>query len=179
MTKRSGRIESGRGGRWCLAALMAGGAVLAGTVVHAEPADQPVHCSTLLTAAELNAISPGSESMAAFERSAGHSECSWSVKGTGDTNTLSLTFWEPKAMADALVPADTPADFFAIYVQSAEQVRGVKGESVKGVGQRSALFRDGQLRELYLLTKTGVAHLLADGLNDAQITAVAKAVAAP
>jgi len=145
----------------------------------AAPPEEKVLCSTLLTAAELNAISPGSESMAAIERSTGNSECSWSVKGDGDTNTLSLTFWEPRAMADAMVPADSPAEFFEIYVKSAEQVRGVKGESVKGVGKRSALFRDAKLRELYLLTNSGVAHLIADGLNDTQITAVGKAVAAP
>lgn len=178
-TKQVKRYRTaGRFAGSCLAALAATLAMPAGPLLAASP-EEKILCSTLLTVAELNAISPGSESMAAIERSAGNSECSWSVKGDGDTNTLSLTFWEPGAMADALIPAESPAEFFEIYVNSAEQVRGVKGESVAGAGKRSALFRDGKLRELFLLTKAGVAHLLADGLNDAQITAVGKAVAAP
>lgn len=178
MTEKRSWIGTVRSGRSCLATLIATAASLAGNVDAAGAAEKPALCATLLTLAELNAISPESEAMAASERSAGHTECSWSVRGNGEANTLSLTFWEPRAMAEALVPADTPADFFEIYVQSAEQVRGVKGESLKGVGQRSALFRDGTVRELYLLTQAGVAHLLTDGLDDAQITAAGKAVAA-
>ena len=82
-------------------------------------------------------------------------------------------------MAEALVPAESPEAFFEIYVKSAETVRGKKREALTGVGQRSALFRDGNVRELYLLTKTGVAHLVTDALTDAQVQAVARAVAAP
>lgn len=133
-------------------------------------------CAGLLTAAELSASSPGAEEMDAIARGDGHSECSWSVRGGGDATTLTLTFWEASGMANALVPADSPEEFFEIYVKSAEQVRGKKREALKGVGMRSALFRDGALRELYVLTRTGVAHLITDGLNDAQIAAVGRAV---
>jgi hypothetical protein len=153
-------------------ALLLGGAEL-------EAAEPKPGCAGLLTAAELGAISPGAEEMGAFVRGEGHSECSWSLPGGGgrEESTLTLTFWEASGMASALVPADSPADFFDIYVQSAEQVRGAKGEARKGVGLRSALFREGAVRELYILTRAGVAHLLTDALSDSQITAVGKAVA--
>ena len=136
-------------------------------------------CAAKLTDTELVAISPGAEFMQALEPNPGHSECSWSVRGTGEANTLSVTFWEPRAMADAIVPADSPEEFFETYVQSAESVRGTQREALKGVGQRSALFREGGVRELYVLTKGGVAHLVTDALTDAQVTDVARAVAAP
>ncbi len=136
-------------------------------------------CAAKLTDAELVAVSPGAESMQAFERNPGHSECSWTVPGNGDPNTLSLTFWEPRSMADAILSADSPEDFFEMYVTSAEDVRGRKRETLKGVGQRSALFRDGDVRELYVLTKAGVAHFITDGLTDAQMTELGRAVAAP
>ncbi len=144
--------------------------------LHALPAEAKPACAGLLTAAELSAISPGAEEMGAIARGDGHSECSWSVRGGGGATTLTLTFWEASRMANALVPADSKEEFFEIYVKSAEQVRGTPREALKGVGKRSALFRDGALRELYVLTRTGVAHLLTDGLNDTQIAAVGKAV---
>ncbi len=144
--------------------------------LQALPAEPKPGCADLLTPSELSAISPGAEEMGANARGDGHSECSWSVRGGGGATTLTLTFWKASGMADALVPADSPEEFFEIYVKSAEQVRGTPREALKGVGLRSALFRDGALRELYVLTRTGVAHLLTDGLNDAQIAAVGKAV---
>ena len=143
-----------------------------------EAATIQTYCAKALSTVELGAISPGAEEMSALVRADGHSECAWSVKGHGEANTLSLTFWEPRLMPHALVPADSPEEFFEIYVKSAEKVRGKKREALAGVGQRSALFRDGNVRELYLLTKTGVAHLVTDGLTDAQVQAVARAVAA-
>ena len=150
-----------------------------GGPIRAEPAAPGPHCAALLTTKELVAISPGAEELSALERGEGHSECAWSVKGGGEANTLSLTFWESRSMADALVPADSPEEFFETYVKSAEGVRGTKREALKGVGKRSALFRDGLVRELYVLTKDGLAHFQTDGLTDAQIEGVGKAVAAP
>jgi acetyl-CoA acetyltransferase len=144
-----------------------------------DGATTQAYCATALSTVELAAISPGAEEISALVRADGHSECAWSVKGQGEANTLSLTFWEPRSMAEALVPAESPEAFFEIYVESAESVRGKKREALTGVGQRSALFRDGNVRELYLLTKTGVAHLVTDALTDAQLEAVARAVAAP
>lgn len=144
--------------------------------LRALPAEPKPTCAGLLTASELSAISPGAEEIGAIARGDGQSECSWSVRGEGDANTLTLTFWEASGMANALVPADSPEEFFEIYVKSAEQVRGKPREKLKEVGKRSALFRDGALCELYVLTGTGVAHLLTDGLNETQIAAVGKAV---
>lgn len=165
--------------RGCTAALGLLMLGASGGPIHAEPAAPGPHCATLLTTKELVAISPGAEELSALERGDGHSECAWSVKGGGEANTLSLTFWESRSMADALVPADSPEEFFETYVKSAEGVRGTKRVALKGVGKRSALFRDGLVRELYVLTKDGVAHLMTDGLTDAQMEGVGKALAAP
>ncbi len=148
--------------------------LLWGAPLHALPAEPRPGCAALLTPSEWNAISPGAEEMSAIARGEGHSECSWSL--AGGATTASLTFWEASGMADALVPAESPEEFFEIHVKSAEQVRGTPRETLRGVGQRSALFRDGPVRELYVLTRSGVAHLLTDGLDDAQITAAGKAV---
>ena len=145
----------------------------------ASAAQAKVYCATLLQASELAAISPGAKEMDAFDHGEGHSACTWSVPGNGDANTLALTFWESAGMSSALVPADSPEEFFEIYVKSAEEVRSTKREVLRGVGLRSALFRTGTVRELYVLTRAGMAHLVSDGLSDAQVEAIGKAVAAP
>jgi hypothetical protein len=170
-----GAIGTGRKSWRALAplALLLWGAELRGLA--AEP---QAGCAKLLTAAELGAISPGAEALGAIVRGDGHSECSWSLPGSGsaEASTLAVTFWEASGMANALVPADSPREFFDLYVQSAEQVRNTPGELLKGVGLRSALFRDGAVRELYVLTRSGVAHLVTDALSDGQLAAAGKAI---
>jgi len=144
----------------------------------AQPAESTPLCASLLTAAELEEVAPGSEAMRAVEYAEGHSECSWMLGGGGEA-TLSLTFWEPSAVKEALVPADTPEEFFEMHVQSTAEVGGTAAETLEGVGLRSALFRQEGARTVYLLTRAGVGYLVAGGSTDAQVEAVAKAVAAP
>lgn len=151
-------------------------AVASVTAAPAQAAESAPLCAALLTAAELEAISPGSEAMRAVEYAEGHSDCSWMLGGGGES-TLSLTFWEPGAVTEALVPADTPEEFYEMHVRSAAEVGGTAGETLEGVGLRSALFRQEGALTVYLLTRAGVAYIVAGGLTDAQIEAVARAVA--
>ncbi len=169
------RIVRTAGAAWRALAPLA--VLLCGAQLPAFAAEPEPGCARLLTASALSAISPGAEENGAIARGDGQSECSWSVRSGGAATTLTLTFWEASGMANALIPADSPEEFFETYVKSAEQVRGKPREVLKGVGKRSALFRDGALRELYVLTRAGVVHLQTDGLNDDQIAAVGKAVA--
>ncbi len=152
---------------------------LSGSVLPAETGAQTLRCATVLTAAELAAITPQPEENGSVDRGEGHSECSWKVRGAGESNTVSLTFWEPEATTQSLVPADSPEAFYEMLVKSAEDTRGASRQALKGAGLRSALFRSDAQREVYVLSRAGVAHLVADGLTDAQVEAIARAVAAP
>jgi hypothetical protein len=172
-------VKAKRKGRcWSASLAVAALAVALVTAAKAQPAESTPLCASLLTAAELEEIAPGSEEMRAVEYAEGHSDCSWMLGGGGDA-TLSLTFWEPSAVTEALVPADTPEEFFEMHVRSAAEVGGTAGETLEGVGLRSALFRQEGARTVYLLTRAGVAHIVAGGSTDAQVEAVARAVAAP
>ena len=172
----SSTAKAQRKGRcWTTSLAIAALALASVTTAKAQPAESEPLCARLLTAAELEAVAPGSEEMRAVEYSEGHSECSWMV-GEG---TLSMTFWEPGAVKEALVPADTPEEFYEMHVRSTAEVGGTPGETLEGAGLRSALFRLEESRTVYLLTKAGVANLVAGGLTDAQVEAAARAVAAP
>ena len=79
-------------------------------------------------------------------------------------------------------PPVTPADLrrhIDVLASDAFEGRapGTAGETLEGVGLRSALFRQEGALTVYLLTRAGVAYIVAGGLTDAQIEAVTRAVA--
>ena len=143
-------------------------------------ASEPPLCAALLTTEEVAAHAPGFVAMAPLEHAEGHSECSWqAAEAAGDGDTFTLTVWDETGVTAGMIAAETPADFFAMLVESAEQVRGTRGEPLAGVSQRSALFDDELGREVYLLTGRGVVHLRAGGLTASQCRELARAAAAP
>ena len=145
----------------------------------AGAADEAPFCATAVTAAELAAIAPGFEPMTATEYSEGHSECSWMLGKEGEGGTVTMTFWEPAGLGASMTPAESPAELYEMLVSSTADVSGVAAEAIPGVGERSALFRLEGQRTVYVLTPAAVGYLVTGGLDDAQVKAVAAAMATP
>jgi hypothetical protein len=167
-------------GRACSPALLVAIAVAAAAWPQLAAAASPPLCAALLTAEESRPTPPASSP---WTRSSTRRAIR-SVRGSpsntaGDGGTFTLTVWDETGVTEGMIAAETPAEFFAMLVASAEQVRGTRPEALAGVGQRSAMFDDERGREVYLLTGRGVAHLRADGLTPSQCRELARAVASP
>lgn len=146
--------------------------------VPAARAAEPL-CAAMLTAAELKAASGRDfDSGDPVSRDEGWSECSWFERGAGDSGmTVTVTYWNTAAIRAGLVPADSPREFFEMNASSTEQTMGSKREALAAIGVRAALFGGEQQTSVFIETKAGVAHVMATGLGEPQVVAVAKAVA--
>jgi hypothetical protein len=144
----------------------------------AKKAEPSLLCATLLTAAELEAAAGATfEKSEPLERGEGYSECSWTVRD--GSRTVTLSFWEPRAMSGGMVSASSPEEYFEMIVKSAEDTHEVKRETLQDIGLQAAFVTHSDLRVVFLQTPKGVAHVLTAGVTKAQAVAVAKAVAAP
>lgn len=149
--------------------------VVAATAGQREPAPA---CATLLTAAELRAIvGEGMQDMGPQQREPGESLCAWMARGgQRGFRTVAVTYYEPAALAGS------PKTLDALYediVSGAEGVAAGARVRLNGIGVRADFVpTDPQVLVAVQLTG-GVARIVANNLTRAEITAVARAVAAP
>jgi hypothetical protein len=148
----------------------------AAQTVLAQEATTPLPCVTLLTAAEIKtATGVAFEKAEPIDRGEGYSECSWN--GGGGTKSVTLSFWEPRAMTSGPMPASSPAAYFEMLVKSAEEAHTTKREELKDIGQQAALVNLEGVITVFIRTPAGVAHVLTSGVTKEQTLAVAKASA--
>jgi hypothetical protein len=139
----------------------------------------PSTCATLLTADEITKATGGKfQDMGARPRSEGETECPWMLRGDGPFRTVSVQFFDSRHIK-ASPNASTPEAFFETYVAAAEGVATGKREMLPGVGQKAAFVPTSPQTLVIVQRADGVARIVANGLDRAQITAVARAVAAP
>ena len=110
-------------------------------------------------------------------RTPGETECSWMARG-GATGfqTVSVQFYDLRALDDA---NETPAAFFERVVAGAEGMASGKRQPLPGIGQQAAFVPTAPQVLVVVLRADGVARIVGNNVSKAQITAVAKAVAAP
>ncbi len=135
-------------------------------------------CMSLFTAAELaQTVGPGFEEAEARESAPGETECAWMARGgTKKFQTVSVQFWDLRALAAA---SWTLAQAFEEHVSAAEGVATGKRELLPGVGQQAAFVPTDPQGLVIVQRADGVARVVANNVSKAQLTAVAKAIAAP
>ena len=143
---------------------------------HAEDAPQ---CAMVLTQDELKAAVGESfdEVSKPVIYAEGHSQCSFFT--AGGAKTVMVTFMNLHAIREGMISAETVLEFYEMSVRSREDVTGQKGQVLKNVGVRAALFREPEPMTALVAMKDGFAEIAAVGLTAGQLEAVAKAVAAP
>jgi hypothetical protein len=150
------------------------------STVHAQPAAATPTCSTLLTADELSkAVGPDFKDMGARPRGAGETECPWMLRGgTQGFKTVSVQFYDLTAVKASTTP--TLDAFFETIASGAEAAaQGKKREMLAGIGQKAAFVPTDPQVLAVVQRADGVARIVGNNLTKAQITAVARAVAAP
>ena len=151
---------------------------LPGIVSAQAPAAKAPTCTSLFTAAELaQTVGGGFKDMGPEERHPGETECSWMARG-GATGfqTVSLQFYDLRAIKDA---NQTPAAFFETVVDGAEGMASGKRQPLPGIGQQAVFVPTDPQALAVVLRADGVARIVGNNISKAQITAIAKAVAAP
>jgi hypothetical protein len=134
-------------------------------------------CATLFTAAELaQAVGPGFKDMGPKQRNPGETECAWMARGSKGFQTVAVQFYDQRALEAASVSA---AEFYERVVSGAEGVASGKRQPLAGVGQQAAFVPTDPQALVAVLRADGVARIVANNVSKAQLTAVAKAVAAP
>ncbi len=139
---------------------------------------ETLRCAGMLTAAEVKAATGTAfEDMGPDSRNPGESECDWMARGGGGFKSVAFTFYELKAIEEALIPADSPAEFYDLNVRSTEEVAGGKGEKLPGIGVRAVLIRNSEQLVLYVERADGLLRIVTNGLTNEQATAVARSAA--
>ncbi len=156
--------------------LVSGVLLAAPTVARA----QAPTCMTLLTADELTkAVGAGFTDMGGQARDAGETECPWMLRGGGAFKTVSVQFYDLTAVK-ASPTASTLEAFFELIVSGGEAAAsGKKREPLTGIGQKAAFVPTDPQVLAVVQRADGVARIVGNNLTKAQITAVARAVAAP
>ena len=151
---------------------------LSSAPVGAQP--KTLACASLLTADELNAIiGEKMTDMGPRERSAGETECPWMLRGGSGFKTVAVQFYDLESIK-ALPATPTPDTFFESLVKGAEgMASGGKREMLPGIGQKAAFVPTTPQVLVVVQRANGVARIVGNNLTKAQITAVARAVAAP
>jgi hypothetical protein len=148
-------------------------------------APQPVPiCSTLLTSDELTkAVGAAMKDMGARNQSAGESMCPWMLQGgSAGFKTVSVQFYEAAAIkAGQVSTATTTVEaFYESVVAGAEgMAAGKKRELLAGIGVKAAFIATTPQVAAVVQRADGVARIVGNNLTKDQITAVARAVAAP
>lgn len=138
--------------------------------------DDVAQCSKLLTQDEVKAavgeaFDEVSEPTIYAE---GHSVCAFFG---AEGKSVMLTFLDPGAIHNGMISAESVAEYFDMNVRSTEEVGGLKGKPLQGIGVRAVLFSTPERPTIMIETKKGFAEVASAGLTEKQLEAVAKAVA--
>jgi hypothetical protein len=163
---------------WACASVTA--ALLVGTfpTASAQTGAKAPTCMTLLTADELTkAVGTKFEDMGGEEKGGGESTCPWMLRGGGTFKTVNVQFYTLKYAQDSSFK--TLDGWFEQVVSSTEGVSTKKREMLPGIGQKTAFVAADPQVLAVVQRPDGVARIVGNNLTKAQITAVARAVAAP
>jgi hypothetical protein len=161
---------------------LAGAIALIGLVVFTSPASAGHECVALLTGAELKSAAGVvfDEVSDPVSFSEGQSQCSFFAHTDDGLKQVMFSYWNATAIREGMVSAESIPEFFDMMVRSHEEVGGVKGTKLEGIGVRS-FFWEGEERTatIYAEMQIGFAEIIGKGLTRPQLEAVAKAAAAP
>jgi hypothetical protein len=73
----------------------------------------------------------------------------------------------------------TPAKLFETYASTAEELGKTTRTPVAGVGQQAAIVKVEQQTQLLIQRADGFVRVVANGLSNAQLTAIARAIMTP
>jgi hypothetical protein len=136
-------------------------------------------CAALLTAEELTAaVGEKMTDMGGRARGPGETECPWMLRGGSGFKTVSVQFYELSHIK-ASPSAPTLESYFEMVVKGGEGVASGKREILAGIGQKAAFVPTTPQVLAVVQRADGVARIVGNNLTKAQITAVARAVAAP
>jgi hypothetical protein len=137
-------------------------------------------CATVFTNDELvKAVGAGFEDMGAKTRDQGETECAWMARGgSKGFQTVSVQFYDLGAVK-ASANANTLSAFFETIVSAAEGVATGKRQLLPGIGAQAAFVPTDPQVLAVVQRADGIARIVGNNLTRAQITAVARAVAAP
>jgi hypothetical protein len=170
---------SGQGRALCAAALLAQFA----PVVTAQALE--ARCEKLLPQQALNAaVGAGFKAYDATERKPGEMECSWLNRSSGSIKTLFVGHKSKAGLVSwgsNFAPAKSANEWWDMAVTNTEEAMKTKRQLVNGVGKRAALVAmpAGGQSKLFIQRDDDVVEMVVMGLNNADVTKIAKALAAP
>jgi hypothetical protein len=135
-------------------------------------------CAALITDAEVTrAVGAVMENMGPDTRGTGVTECSWMLRGQGPLKTLFVGVHDLTAVKATM--QGTPAKLFETYASTAEELGKTTRTPVAGVGQQAAIVKVEQQTQLLIQRADGFVRVVANGLSNAQLTAIARAIMTP
>lgn len=179
--------HSGDGRLWRRYAALA--AALFAFVANAANAQTPeARCEKVLPLkALIAAAGSGFTAYDAVERKPGEIECSWMNRSGGSIRTLVVTHWNKAALANwgsNYTPAKTGNDWWDQVVSNTEDAMKAKRQPIAGLGKRAALVAmppksGGNQVKVFIQRDNDVVDVIGMGISNADLTKVARAVAAP
>lgn len=122
----------------------------------------------------------------AVERKPGQLECSWLSRSSGSIKTLVVTHWNKAALGEwgrEFTPVKSGDDWWDQVVTNTEDAMKGKRQVINGLGKRAALVamppKSGTQAKVFIQRPDEVLDVIGMGLNNADLTKVAKAVASP
>ncbi|MEO7548090.1 MAG: hypothetical protein ABIT82_06670 [Ramlibacter sp.] len=146
----------------------------------AQPAGALPTCMSLLTSDKLAKVMGATFKDMGNERDAsGATDCEWSLRGgTAAVKYLSVSFFDSTKIKAS--PAGLTDDsYFEAVVAGAEKAGSSKREMLSGVGVKSAFVATAPQVQVVVQRRDGVARIIGNNVTKSEITALAKAIAAP
>ena len=143
----------------------------------ARAADR-MDCTAWLTAAEVEtALEMKLESAEPVEYSPGFTVCSWVKDRPEGQLGVNLSFFDPQAIREGMISAETIPEYFDLQVSSKRDQSGAEPEKLEGIGKRAVLFTEEWLWIVMIELEEGFAHLSVSptDIGRAKLDALAKA----
>jgi hypothetical protein len=164
-------------GHTCLGLIVFAG--LASVAPLAVSAQQPqaLRCASLLTGDEIQrAVGETFANVDALSRRAGSSECAWIARGPKGAKSVFVEFFDLTYIKSGPDGDNTLESFFT---RMAEPSATANVQPLPGVGLKAVVVRADPQRAAYVQLADGVARIVTNNLTEAQVVAVARAVASP
>lgn len=137
-------------------------------------------CMSLLTADEIaKAIGEPFKDLGSETGRSGATSCDWAARlGTPGAKAVSFSFYDNVALKASPAYA-SPDAYFESIVSSAESKAKAKRETLAGIGAKAVSVPTAPQLLVVVQRADGVGRLVGNNLTKAQMTALARAIAAP
>jgi hypothetical protein len=164
-------------GRACLGFIVFLGLTPAAPVTIGAQQPATHRCASLLTADEIQkAVGETFENVDTISRNPGSTECTRIARGPKGAKSVVVQFFDVTYIKSGPDGDNTVERFFTrMAAPSATE----KVQPLPGVGLKAAVVTADPQRGAYVQLADGVARIVANNLTEAQVIAVARAVAAP